>query len=282
MPDKKIIPEIIKKYGYDFPKDTKKVWELDIPTIEIPIEDVMWHFSIPFWGHNGVYYNLTANEVIENIDKYPEHYERIMNSDTSYPIDLLDNRPIYGRLLMLDGLHRVVKLYLNGHKTIKARIVSRKLIPKICKDGSLLDSLNKIFEENKDKRICVVATSCAGKSTLMNFFECAQDMDDILFPLLTKEERDYVCGYPWTETIGEYMDNLAKTKLHITPGMPLFGTVILDADIIVFLHINKDELKSRCSKRKANFENCLSMQNRIEDELKQYKDKVIKLELKGE
>lgn len=282
MPDKKTIPEIVKKYGYDFPKDTQKVWALDIPVEEIPIEDVMWHFSIPFWGYNGVYYNLTANEVIENKDKYPEHYERIMNSDTSYPIDLLDNRPINGKLLMLDGLHRVVKLYLNGNKTVKARIISRKFIPKICKDGSLLDTLNKIFEENRDKRICVVATSCAGKTTLLNFFEYAKDMDDELYPLLTKEESDYICQEPWTEEVGEYVDNLTKTKLHIKPGQPLFGTVVLDADIIVFLHINEEELKVRCQKREANLENCLSMQNKIEEELEQYKDKVIRLEMKGE
>ena len=267
MPDKKTLPEIVKKYGYDFPKDTQKVWALDIPVEEIPIEDVIWHFSIPFWGYNGVYYNLTANEVIENIDKYPEHYERIMNSDTSYPIDLLDNRPINGKLLMLDGLHRVVKLYLNGKKTIKARIVSRKFIPKICKDGSILDSLNKIFEENKDKRICVVATSCAGKTTLLNFFEYAKDMDDELYPLLTKEESEYICQERWTEEVGEYVDNLTRTKLHIKPGQPLFGTVVLDADIIVFLHINEDELKIRCQKRETNLENCLNMQNAIEEEL---------------
>lgn len=152
----------------------------------------------------------------------------------------------------------------------------------IYKDESLLNELNNIFKDNKDKRICVVATSCAGKSTLLKYFECAKDMDDELYPLLTKEESEYICQEPWTETIGEYVDALTKTKLHIKPGQPLFGTVILDADIIVFLHINAEELKLRCKKREANFENCLNMQNQIEEELRQYKDKVIKLEMKGE
>lgn len=75
------------------------------------------------------------------------------------------------------------------------------------------------------------------------------------------------------------MDNLARTKLSITPGHPLFSAVILDADIIVFLHIDDEELKSRCLKRKSNFENCLS---KIEEELNNYKEKVIKLEIKGD
>lgn len=152
----------------------------------------------------------------------------------------------------------------------------------MTKDKTLIDDLNKIFSSNEDKRINVVATSCAGKSTLLKYFENAIDMDEALFPLLTKEESDYVCSYPWTESIGLCMDNLARTKLSITPGHPLFSTVILDADIIVFLHIDDAELKSRCLKRKSNFENCLSMQSKIEEELKNYKEKVIKLEIKGD
>lgn len=78
------------------------------------------------------------------------------------------------------------------------------------------------------------------------------------------------------------MDNLARTKLHIIPGHPLFGTVILDADLIVFLHISEEELKPRCLKRKANFGNCSNMQAKIEKELKYYKNKVIKLEIEGD
>lgn len=152
----------------------------------------------------------------------------------------------------------------------------------IYKDESLLSELNNIFEDNKDKRICVVATSCAGKSTLLKYLKCAKDMDDELYPLLTEEESEYICQEPWTEAIGEYVDALTKTKLNIKPGQPLFGTVILDADIIVFLHINEEELKFRCQKRETNFANCLNMQNQIEEELRQYKDKVIKLEMKGE
>lgn len=66
-------------------------------------------------------------------------------------------------------------------------MLDKKMILNIHIDDDLIDGLDKIFEENKDKRICVVATSCAGKSTLLKFFEDAKDMDEELFPLLTKE-----------------------------------------------------------------------------------------------
>ena len=280
MQENKIkVPPIVQKYGYDLPKDTEKVWALDIPVVEIPIEDITWHFSIPFWGVKDAYYSITVNDVIKNKDAYPEHYKRIINSETTYPVDLLDNREINGKLLMLDGLHRTVKLYLEGQKTIKAHIVSRNLIPQICKDGSILDSLNKIFTANKKQRICVIATSCAGKSTLVKYFPDALDMDEALFPLLTKEETDYVCQDIWTEEIGLFMDNLAKTKLQIKAGHPIFSTVLLDADLIVFLHINDLKLKERCQKRGSSFAECKNMQNKIEKELELCQKKVIKLEM---
>lgn len=56
--------------------------------------------------------------------------------------------------------------------------------------------LNKIFESNKDKRICVIGTSCIGKSTLLKELRNCYDMDDLLFPLLSKEETEYVCRQP--------------------------------------------------------------------------------------
>lgn len=149
------------------------------------------------------------------------------------------------------------------------------------------DSMNKnlelelksIIDTNKDKRICVVGTTCTGKSTLIKNMGIGADMDKLLFPLLTKEESDYVCSDPWTEEIGEFMDNLVRTKLKIVPGMPLFGTVILDADLIVYLHINDELLKERTDLRGVNFKNAKNMQSKIENELKTIDKEIITLEV---
>ena len=42
-------PQIIKDVGFDFTWDSKKVWALDIPIEEMDIQDLIWHFDIPFW-----------------------------------------------------------------------------------------------------------------------------------------------------------------------------------------------------------------------------------------
>lgn len=145
--------------------------------------------------------------------------------------------------------------------------------------SNLETELKKIFDENKDKRICVVGTTCTGKTALINKLNIGCDMDELIFPLLSKEERDYVCGDPWTREIGETMDRLVRERVVITPGIPLFGTVLLDADLIVYLHISDDLLKVRCEKRKANFINAKGMQAKIEEEIKTLNIKVITLEV---
>ncbi len=141
------------------------------------------------------------------------------------------------------------------------------------------EELLQIFEENKEKRICVLGTTCTGKSTLINELNVGSDMDKLIFPLLTKKERDYVCSEPWTEAIGEKMDELVRTRLEIKPGTPLFGTVLLPSDLIIYLHICDELLLERTEKRNANFENAKNMQRKIEQEIENSSIKTLVLEV---
>lgn len=130
-----------------------------------------------------------------------------------------------------------------------------------------IEYLIRIFEENKDKRICVLGTTCTGKTTLVNCLNIGKDMDALIFPLLTKEEIDYVCQTPWTQEIGNKMDELVRTKLVIQPGVPLFGTVLLDCDLIIYLHIDDELLLERTMSRHVAFANAKNMQSKIEEEI---------------
>ncbi len=131
-----------------------------------------------------------------------------------------------------------------------------------------LENLIQLFNENSDKRICVLGTTCTGKSTIIDESNIGLDMDNEIFPLLTKEETDYVCSTPWTEEIGEKMDELVRTKLSIKPGVPMFGTVLLDCDLIVYLHISDELLLERTKLRNVDFLNAKNMQQKIEIEIR--------------
>jgi len=123
------IPQIIKDVGFDFHWDSKKVWVLDEPVTEMPIENLTWHFDIPFWDSEGTdAYNLKPSEVIAHPEKEPTHWKKIKDANVSYPIDIMENK---GRWLILDGLHRLVKLAMRDDQNVKVRIIPRGRIPEI-------------------------------------------------------------------------------------------------------------------------------------------------------
>lgn len=63
-----------------------------------------------------------------NPEREKGHWEKIRNADMQYPLDVMPNK---GKLLLLDGLHRLAKAYISGTKEISIRIIPRSRIPEI-------------------------------------------------------------------------------------------------------------------------------------------------------
>lgn len=124
-------PKIIKDNCLDFEWDNKKVWKLNIPIKDIAISKLAWQFDIPFWRYGKVKYAITPNQVMSDPKKYRYQYNRIMASNLKYPIDVMKNKK--GKWEILDGLHRLVKAKILGHKTVKVRKVSTAKIKDILK-----------------------------------------------------------------------------------------------------------------------------------------------------
>lgn len=144
-------------------------------------------------------------------------------------------------------------------------------------DYDYINELKSILDKNKDKRVCVVGTSCTGKTTYLNYAKNGLDMDKIIFPLLTQEEKDYVCQTPWTPEIGETMERLVKERIKIEPGTPVFGTVIIDCDLVVYLDIEDELLRKRTKSRNTNFEDAKNMKDGIEEELNRCEIPVVRV-----
>lgn len=126
----KKVPDVIKKYGLDFSWDAEDVWKLDVPVETIPISELTWHFDFPYWSRPGGFFDLAAKEVLADPKKYTDEYTRIQKADTSYPIDIMWRND---RWVILDGLHRLVKLSEQGAKEIQVRKIPRSMIPLIAK-----------------------------------------------------------------------------------------------------------------------------------------------------
>ncbi len=122
------IPQIIKDVGFDFEWSEEKVWSLNVPTEEMSIDELKWHFDIPFLWENADVYNLKPQDVIDKPMEHGDEYARTMRADLSHPIDIMENK---GRWLILDGLHRLMKATIQEESTVQVRKIPREKIPEI-------------------------------------------------------------------------------------------------------------------------------------------------------
>ena len=125
--------------------------------------------------------------------------------------------------------------------------------------GKIKSELAQIFDRHSDKRICVLGTTCCGKSSLQSQFP-----DEALWPTLSKEEEAYICQKPWTHDIGAFTGKLVKERVVIQPGHPLFSLVLVDCDILVYLGISDELLRKHCQQRNALFEDAKNVKHAIE------------------
>lgn len=123
------LPQIIKEVGFDFSWDENKVWQLDVPIEEMSIEELTWHFDIPFlWSKPNGFYDLKPQQVIDHPEQYPEEHERTMQSNTGYPIDIMFWK---NHWLILDGLHRLMKQAIEEKSVVLVRKIPESAIGQI-------------------------------------------------------------------------------------------------------------------------------------------------------
>lgn len=119
-------------YSSKFPKemseyfnlrwDNSKIWRLNLPIRVGSVSEFKWMMLLPFWATHPPekIFNLSPVEVLKNPDKFPERYEKILNVDTTYPIETM----YFGSLLIiLDGFHRLAHHIIEDKKTIRYRII---------------------------------------------------------------------------------------------------------------------------------------------------------------
>ncbi len=121
------IPKSLEKAGYEIYCDAEKLGSLNIPIVDFEIKDLIWNFDLPLWGKDGESWNLTPWDVINEIPGSASQRRRTEDIDMGYPILVFEKN---GKWLIIDGVHRLVKAYLNGQQTIPAKIITQGLIEK--------------------------------------------------------------------------------------------------------------------------------------------------------
>jgi hypothetical protein len=123
------MPEVIRRNGFDFDWDEREIWRLALPVEEMPVAWLDWHFDLPFWDNGDQAYGLAARDVMARPADYPAHWARVQQAEVGYPIDVALH-PVTGRWVILDGLHRLVRLAGDGAVAVRVRKVPLALVKK--------------------------------------------------------------------------------------------------------------------------------------------------------
>ncbi len=119
--------------GLDFGNwEEEKIWALDLPVTEIETEQLAWLLDVPFWENDASErWTVTPRDVIDRTPGTSREQERTTQADISFPIDIFENK---GKWLVLDGLHRLTKLYMQGAEHIRVRSIPKDRFPEIALD----------------------------------------------------------------------------------------------------------------------------------------------------
>ena len=109
-------PAIIASYWYAFDWDVEAIWKLDLPVRTMAVADLLWHLDVPVWED----YRLTPRQVLDDPVRHAGEHARMLAADLAYPIDIFRFR---SRWMILDGIHRLLKAHMRGHKQIAVREV---------------------------------------------------------------------------------------------------------------------------------------------------------------
>ena len=115
------LPNVVRKYWYSIDWDVESLWALELPTETIPVSLLAWHMDVPVWPNEaGKTYSTTPHEVLSAPRQNRREHARILAADLSFPIEVIDRG---GKLMILDGIHRLARSILEGHKSIRVRRV---------------------------------------------------------------------------------------------------------------------------------------------------------------
>ncbi len=140
-----------------------------------------------------------------------------------------------------------------------------------------LQELKALLETNKDKRITVIGTTCAGKTTLLKDIPEASAIADVA-PPLTEAEKEFYYHAPLTRENNKKMIEMRAGRVSVRPGHPLFGTAIAKGtELIIYLTISDELLKKRTKSRGVDFTQAKTMQGFIEEQIMESGLPVIKV-----
>lgn len=133
-----VVPPSIQAIMPNVTWDRARLARLELPLRDIPVATLRWQLDLPWWRNGDRVFAVTPNQVRNAPEHFVVQWRRTLDSDLDWPIHLLDRPPQpsraaarpgeagpcdRGRLVLLDGVHRLLKADVLEMRTISARVL---------------------------------------------------------------------------------------------------------------------------------------------------------------
>lgn len=130
----KKLPHELKDFYFPFNWDLEKLWALPISSENHLVANLAWHMDIPIWSSQKgcMLFDLRPRTVLDNPEIYARHMLRLDKADLTFPIDAMKSG---GRLVIIDGVHRLAKAVKYCYNTVRLRTIPREFIPQFAEEA---------------------------------------------------------------------------------------------------------------------------------------------------
>jgi len=130
-----LTPAHLRDVWPDFDWDNRRVWALAVPATEIEVASLTWLLDEPLWSSRPPepLFDLRPRDVLADPGAHPQHARRVREADLAWPLDLY---PHGGRFVVLDGLHRLARLVMEGASHARVRCLPPEARVQILVDRS--------------------------------------------------------------------------------------------------------------------------------------------------
>lgn len=117
------LPDALRGVIPDIHRDMGKLHGLPgLPEVEIPVAELAWHLHLPFWSVGGVPFRVCPQDVLDAPDRYRDQWERTLACDLSVRLHARVDQA--DKIVILDGVHRLLKAMLLGQDYVRVRLVT--------------------------------------------------------------------------------------------------------------------------------------------------------------
>jgi hypothetical protein len=121
------LPSVLRGVFFTFRWNKQSLWALPTGVDVLRMTEIEWHLDLPVWSSNppAPLFDLAPRVVLENPAVHEGHWNRLHAADTTYPLDMFQQS---GRWVIMDGYHRLAKLYVDGAESVRVRMHADKLM----------------------------------------------------------------------------------------------------------------------------------------------------------